>query len=168
MNSFAEVWRSGAAPRRVPTGGPPLKSDGPDRPDRPVDAGPGTPIRTILADDEPLALRGLEIRLRRFEDIEIVATCENGRRTIEAIRRLKPDLVFIDIQMPGAGGFDVIDALGGEARPLIVLVTAYELFASRALETGALDYLHKPLDDGLLEAAVIRARAALGRGSPIQ
>jgi two-component system LytT family response regulator len=98
-------------------------------------------IRTILVDDEPLATQGLQLRLQAHEDIEVVATAANGREAIRAIKTDKPDLVFLDIQMPGFDGFSVIQGLMEVEPPLFVFVTAYGDHALRAVEAQAVDYL---------------------------
>ena len=117
-----------------------------------------TTIRTVIVDDEPLALRGLRARLKAFDDIEIVAEAQNGREAIKQIRQHRPDLVFLDIQMPGLGGFEVIRALVGDLMPLIVFVTAYDRYALDAFEAHALDYLLKPVEEDRLKDAVHRVR----------
>jgi two-component system LytT family response regulator len=104
-------------------------------------------IRTIIADDEPLSRRGLELRLGGAPDFEIVAECANGREALAAIAEHKPDLVFLDIQMPGLSGFDVLAELPHETAPLVVFVTAFDSHAIRAFEARAIDYLLKPVDE---------------------
>ena len=104
-------------------------------------------IRTILVDDEPLAIQGLKLRLERHEDVEIVETCSNGREAIRAIKTHKPDLVFLDIQMPGFDGFSVIQGLMEVEPPLFVFVTAYSDHAIRAFQAQATDYLMKPVEE---------------------
>lgn len=118
-------------------------------------------IRTILVDDESLARRGLEIRLRDAPDFEVVAQCANGREAVAAITEHKPDLVFLDIQMPGLSGFDVVAALPHEGMPLVVFVTAYDQYAIRAFDARAVDYLLKPVDERRFAAALDRAREAV-------
>jgi len=118
-------------------------------------------ITTILVDDEPLALEGLEVRLAAYKDVEVTATCPNGRKAIETIKRKKPDLVLLDIQMPGFDGFDVIRSLVGDHMPLVVFVTAYDQYALKAFEAHALDYLLKPVDDAKLKRAIQRVRKVL-------
>jgi len=120
-------------------------------------------IRAVIVDDEELARRGLRKRLERTPDVEVVAECRNGREAIDALRRVAPDLVFLDVQMPGKSGFDVVQAIGWEACPHIVFVTAHDRYAIRAFQVNALDYLLKPIDDERLEAALQRAREALSR-----
>src|ERR687889_1655979 len=104
-------------------------------------------IRTILVDDEPLAIQGLQLRLEKHDDVEIVETCSNGREAIRAIKTNKPDLVFLDIQMPGFDGFSVIQGLMDVDPPLFVFVTAYDEHALRAFDAQAVDYLMKPVDE---------------------
>jgi two-component system LytT family response regulator len=115
-------------------------------------------LRTLIVDDEPLARRGLRLRLERAADVEILGEAGNGREALERINELKPDLVFLDIQMPGMSGFDVLRALPATAMPMIVFVTAFDEFAVAAFEARALDYLLKPIDDERLAQAVDRAR----------
>ncbi len=118
-------------------------------------------IRTILVDDERLAIQGLELRLAAFDDIEIVERCVNGREAIRAIKTLKPDLVFLDIQMPGFDGFSVIAGLAEVEPPLVVFVTAYGEHALKAFEAHAVDYLMKPVDEDRLAATIERVRTRL-------
>ncbi|MEO1969111.1 response regulator [Porphyrobacter algicida] len=115
-------------------------------------------IRTILVDDEKLAIQGLQLRLERFEDVEIIETCQNGREAIRAIKTLKPDLVFLDIQMPGFDGFSVVQGVMEIEPPLFVFVTAYEEHAIRAFEANAVNYLMKPVDEDKLADTVERVR----------
>jgi two-component system LytT family response regulator len=116
-------------------------------------------IRTIIVDDEPLARRGLELRLGEAPDIEIARQCANGREALAAIAELHPDLMFLDIQMPGLSGFDVLAQVPQESLPMIVFVTAFDRFAIDAFEAHALDYLLKPVDDARLARALERVRA---------
>jgi len=118
-------------------------------------------IRTILVDDEKLAVQGLELRLARFTDIEIIDTCANGREAIRAIKTLKPDLVFLDIQMPGFDGFSVVKGVMEIEPPLFVFVTAYEEHAIRAFEANAVNYLMKPVDEDKLADTIERVRQRL-------
>jgi two-component system, LytTR family, response regulator len=120
-------------------------------------------IRVVIVDDEELARRGIKTRLQRAGDNEIVAECRNGREAIEAIRRMSPDLVFLDVQMPGKTGFDVIEAIGGEVFPHVIFVTAHDRFAIHAFEVNAVDYLLKPIDDERFDIAFERARESLAR-----
>ena len=118
-------------------------------------------IRTILVDDEPLAIQGLELRLEPHEDIEIIDRCTNGREAIRSIKTNKPDLVFLDIQMPGFDGFSVIQGLMEVEPPLFVFVTAYSDHAIRAFEADAADYLMKPVDETRLADTLDRVRQRL-------
>ena len=118
-------------------------------------------IRTILVDDEPLATQGLQLRLQAHDDVEVVATAANGREAIRAIKTHKPDLVFLDIQMPGFDGFSVIQGLMEVEPPLFVFVTAYGDHALRAFEAQAVDYLMKPVDEDRLAATLDRVRQRL-------
>ena len=118
-------------------------------------------IRTILVDDEPLAIQGLELRLQAHEDVEIIDKCQNGREAIRAIKTHKPDLVFLDIQMPGFDGFSVVQGLMEVEPPLFVFVTAYSDHALRAFEAQAVDYLMKPVDESRLADTIERVRQRL-------
>jgi two-component system, LytTR family, response regulator len=118
-------------------------------------------IRTILVDDEPLATQGLMLRLEAHDDVEIVATAANGREALRQIKTQKPDLVFLDIQMPGFDGFSVMQGMLEVEPPLFVLVTAYSDHAVRAFEAQAVDYLVKPVDEDRLAATLDRVRQRL-------
>ncbi len=118
-------------------------------------------IRVILVDDEPLALRGLVLRLNEFPEVEIIGECRNGREAVKMIKETSPDLVFLDIQMPGIDGFGVVRALIGGPAPLFVFVTAYDKYAIEAFETNALDYIVKPVEEERLKDALHRTREAL-------
>jgi two-component system LytT family response regulator len=120
-------------------------------------------VRVLVADDEPLARERLRLLLSREEGIDLVAECPNGSDAIEAIDRLQPDLVFLDVQMPGATGFEVIEAVGAERMPLVVFVTAFDQYALRAFDVHALDYLLKPFDRERFHEALVRARQQLDR-----
>jgi two-component system, LytTR family, response regulator len=125
-------------------------------------------IRTVIVDDEGLARRGIELRLQQARDFEVVAQCANGREALAAIRTHKPDLIFLDIQMPGMSGFDVLAELPHESLPALVFVTAYDQYAIRAFESHALDYLLKPIDDTRFQAALERAREQIQSRSAAQ
>ena len=125
-------------------------------------------MRVLIVDDEPLARRGVSLRLREFADIEIVGECGDGRAAIDAILGLSPDLVFLDVQMPGMGGFDVLDALPAENLPAVIFLTAYEQHAVRAFEVHALDYLLKPVDDERFAAAIRRAQSLLDSATKLK
>ncbi len=118
-------------------------------------------IRTILVDDEKLAIQGLQLRLEAFEDVEIIGTCQNGREAIRAIKTEKPDLVFLDIQMPGFDGFSVVQGVMDVEPPLFVFVTAFEEHAIRAFEANAVNYLMKPVDEDKLADTIERVRGRL-------
>ena len=118
-------------------------------------------IRTILVDDEPLAIQGLELRLQAHDDVEIIEKCSNGREAIRAIKTHKPDLVFLDIQMPGFDGFSVVQGLMEVEPPLFVFVTAYSDHALRAFEAQAVDYLMKPVEESRLADTIERVRQRL-------
>jgi two-component system LytT family response regulator len=124
-------------------------------------------IRTILVDDEPLAIQGLELRLQAHDDVEIVAKCQNGREAISAIKTHKPDLAFLDIQMPGFDGFSVVQGLMEVEPPLFVFVTAYSDHALRAFEAQAVDYLMKPVDEARLADTLDRVRQRLAEKSSV-
>ncbi len=115
-------------------------------------------LRTLLVDDEALSRRGLELRLRMAADVEIIGHCTNGREALNAIRDHKPDLVFLDIQMPGLSGFDVLAELQPHELPMVVFVTAYDRFAVQAFEARAIDYVLKPVDDERLAATLNHVR----------
>ncbi len=115
-------------------------------------------IRTIIVDDEVLSRRGVEIRLRENADFEIVAQCANGREALAAIQQYKPDAVFLDIQMPGMSGLEVLAHLPHESLPVLVFVTAYDQYAVQAFEARAVDYLLKPIDEARFEATIARVR----------
>ena len=113
-------------------------------------------IRTLIVDDEVLSRRGVELRLRAAGDYEIVAQCANGREALAAIQQYRPDLMFLDIQMPGMSGFEVLARLPQEAVPVVVFVTAYDQYAIQAFEAHAIDYLLKPIDEVRFAAALTR------------
>jgi two-component system LytT family response regulator len=121
-------------------------------------------IRTLIVDDEPLARSNLSVLLRRDPQIEIVSECGSGAEALAEIRGAKPDLVFLDVQMPECDGFDVLEMLGKDLPPAIVFVTAYDQYALRAFEAGALDYLLKPFDNARFDRALDRAKQRLVRG----
>lgn len=115
-------------------------------------------IRAIIVDDEPLARRGLEIRLRGYADFEIVAQCANGREAIDAIAAHSPDLMFLDIEMPGIDGFELLRRVPQVCMPMVVFVTAFDRYAIDAFDAHALDYLLKPLVDERLERTLAHVR----------
>ena len=122
-------------------------------------------LRAIVVDDEDLARRGLALRLADVAGVELVAQCGNGPEALEAVAALEPDLLFLDIQMPGMNGFDVVCELQSDTMPLVVFVTAYDEYAVEAFRVHAVDYLLKPIDTDLLGQAVARARERLNARS---
>jgi two-component system, LytTR family, response regulator len=118
-------------------------------------------IRTLVVDDEKLAIKGLQLRLEKFDDVEVIGTCANGREAIRAIKTEKPDLVFLDIQMPGFDGFSVVKGVMEIEPPLFVFVTAYQEHAIRAFEANAVNYLMKPVDEDKLADTIERVRVRL-------
>jgi two-component system LytT family response regulator len=120
-------------------------------------------IRTVIVDDEPLARTNLTMLLRLHPEIEIAAECGSGREALSVIRTGRPDLVFLDVQMPECDGFDVIEMLGSDA-PSVIFVTAYDSYALRAFEVGALDYLLKPFDNARFERTLERAKERIELG----
>lgn len=114
-------------------------------------------LRTIIVDDESLARRGLSLRLQQMPQIDVIAQCSDGIEAIQAIAEHSPDLVLLDIQMPGMNGFDVIEQLQTDNTPQIIFVTAYDEYAVQAFKVHAVDYVLKPIDDDRLFEAVERA-----------
>lgn len=115
-------------------------------------------LRAIIVDDEPVACRAIRLHLGRHPDIEVVAECANGAGALAAIDQHKPDLVFLDVQMPAMSGFEVLEAIGPDQAPFVIFVTAHDAHALRAFEVNAVDYLLKPFDEGRFDEAVSRAR----------
>jgi two-component system LytT family response regulator len=120
-------------------------------------------IRVLIVDDERLARSNLAVLLRRNPEIEIIAECGSGHEAIAVIRMQKPELLFLDVQMPECDGFDVLEALGQSMPPAVVFVTAYDEYAIRAFEAGALDYLLKPFDDARFARTLVRAKERLAQ-----
>jgi two-component system LytT family response regulator len=116
------------------------------------------PIRAIIVDDEPLARRGLELRLAAYPDFEVVAQCANGREAVEAVAAHSPDLMFLDIEMPGIDGFEVLRRIPQSSMPMVVFVTAFDRYAIDAFDAHALDYLLKPLVDERFERTMTHVR----------
>jgi len=116
------------------------------------------PMRVLIVDDEAPARMRLEDLLRHESGVEIVGTADNGNAAVDAIRRLRPDLVFLDVQMPGLDGLGVVRIHGAEHMPVTVFVTAHDEFAVRAFEAQALDYLVKPLSEARFRATITRVR----------
>lgn len=120
-------------------------------------------IRVVLCDDEPLALERLKGMIERYRDIEVVGTATDGRSTLQIVAETRPDAVFIDIEMPGLDGFDVVEEMTrweNGPTPFIIFVTAYPRFALHAFDTGAMDFLTKPVRIARLDASLERLRAA--------
>ena len=122
-------------------------------------------IRTLLVDDEPLARSNVAVLLKRDPEIEIIGECGSGTEAVTEIRRAHPDLLFLDVQMPECDGFDVLELLGKDLPSAIVFVTAYDEYALRAFEAGALDYLLKPFDNARFEVSLGRAKRRISPGS---
>jgi two-component system LytT family response regulator len=120
-------------------------------------------IRTLIVDDEPLAREGVRMLIEDDSEITVVGECANGHQAIRAIEEQKPELVFLDVQMPEINGFEVLEALGDERLPTVIFVTAYDKYALRAFEVHALDYLLKPFTRERFERALERAKAQIRR-----
>src|SRR5437588_8852771 len=118
-------------------------------------------IRALIIDDEPLARERVRSLLREEPDIEVIGECANGNEAVAAIKKHSPDLIFLDVQMPGLGGFDVLRALGKDHLPLVIFVTAYDQHALKAFEVHALDYLLKPFKQARFKQTVQRARETI-------
>src|SRR2546423_386386 len=125
-------------------------------------------IRAVIADDEPLARRGIRQLLGPHRDIAVVAEARNGRETLRSLRELKPDLLFLDVQMPDLDGFDVLREIGTKHMPAVIFVTAYDEFAVRAFEAHALDYLVKPLEVARFAEALERTRERLRSAEAVE
>jgi two-component system LytT family response regulator len=117
------------------------------------------PLTVVVVDDEPLARRRLARLLKKDATIDVVAQCAGGRAAVDEIRQQRPDLVFLDIQMPDLDGFAVVEAIGPEQMPAVVFVTAYDEYALRAFDVHAVDYLLKPYDEERFAVALARARS---------
>jgi DNA-binding LytR/AlgR family response regulator len=115
-------------------------------------------MRILLVDDEPLALRRMEVLISRRPRFEVIGSCRDGKRAIEAIQELKPDVVLLDVRMPGMDGLEVARLVKGPDMPIIIFVTAYDAFAIEAFEAAAIDYLLKPVEAERLDLALARAR----------
>lgn len=129
-------------------------------------AQPSRRIRALIVDDEPPARRNVALLLKNDPEITIVGECGSGKDAIAAIRTLMPDLVFLDVQMPECDGFDVLEMLGNAPLPVIVFITAYDQYALRAFDAGALDYLLKPFDNARFHRALARAKEKLCAARP--
>ena len=122
-------------------------------------------IRTLIVDDEPLARQRLRRLLEADPEIAVLGECGDGQQAVADLRELRPDLVFLDVQMPGLDGFGVLQVLGRDAPPAVVFVTAHDRYALKAFEVHALDYLLKPFDKGRFSAALERAKEQLRQGT---
>jgi two-component system LytT family response regulator len=118
-------------------------------------------LRVVIADDEPLARQRIADLLARERGIDVAGTASTGDEAIEIIRRTKPDLVFLDVQMPAKTGLEVVEAIGADAMPATIFVTAFDRFALKAFDVAAVDYLLKPFDDGRFAQALKRARKSI-------
>jgi two-component system LytT family response regulator len=127
------------------------------------DTKPRARLRALVVDDEPLARSNVTVLLERHADIELIGECGSGAEALETVRNTKPDLLFLDVQMPECDGFDVLEILGADLPPAVIFVTAYDEYALRAFEAGVLDYLLKPFDDARFTLAVERAKEKLAR-----
>ena len=119
------------------------------------------PLSVLVVDDEPLARERIRALLDDEPEVKIVGECASGRTAIKAIQEKRPDLVFLDVQMPGVDGFGVVEQIGGAQMPAIVFVTAFDQYALKAFEVHALDYLLKPFDRERFQATLARAREAI-------
>lgn len=115
-------------------------------------------MTVLVVDDEPLARLGVTARLRPYSDVTLIGECSNSEQGLESIARLTPDLIFLDIQMPGLSGLEMLREVPLSRRPMVIFLTAYENYALEAFEVEALDYLLKPVDDARFDRAIERAR----------
>jgi two-component system, LytTR family, response regulator len=122
-------------------------------------------IQVVIVDDEPIAREGIRVQLAKYPQVRIVAECGDGFQTVTAIEKFSPDLLFLDVQMPGMDGFEVLQALDLEHLPVVVFVTAYDQYALKAFEVSATDYLLKPFNDERFERAFERARMQIENAS---
>ncbi len=126
------------------------------------------PIRTLIVDDEPLARDAVRLLLQDDCDIEIAGECRDGQSAVDVLRAGDIDLIFLDVQMPGMTGFDVVREIGPENMPLIIFATAFDEYAIQAFEAEALDYLLKPIDDVRFERSLNRAKRLLSQSSEVK
>jgi two-component system, LytTR family, response regulator len=124
----------------------------------------GKKIRVLVVDDEPLARSNVMVLLRQDPEVEIVGECGSGAEALTELRKGRPDLVFLDVEMPECDGFDVLEMAGPDLPSAVVFVTAYDQYALRAFEAGALDYLLKPFDNARFERALTRAKERFAFG----
>jgi two-component system, LytTR family, response regulator len=123
-------------------------------------------LRAIIVDDEEIARRGVRQQLERHPDVKVIAECATGSQGVRVIAAHDPDIVFLDIQMPGGTGFEVVAQVGRGPRPAIIFVTAFDEYAVKAFDVNAVDYLLKPLDPTRFDEALARVRARLRSGEP--
>lgn len=124
-------------------------------------------IRALIVDDEPLARRGVRQLLGEYPEVEVVGECRDGGEALRSLAALKPDLVFLDIEMPGLDGFDLIEIFGERRMPIVIFVTAHETFAVRAFEVRALDYVVKPLNSARFGKVMERVRERMRLSHPV-
>src|SRR5512132_662231 len=129
-------------------------------------AGEPQRVRAVIVDDEPPARQWLGALLRQNPDVEVIEECGDGYEALEAIERLSPDLVLLDVEMPGLGGFELVQMLGPQPAPAFIFVTAFDQYAVRAFDVKAADYLLKPVDPERLQQAVRRALSQIERPAP--
>lgn len=122
-------------------------------------------LRAIIVDDEELARQGLELRLQKFPEVEVLRSCASAKDAIAAISEMEPDIVFLDIQMPGMTGFEMISEIQADILPLVVFITAYDAFALDAFKVHAIDYLLKPVEEARLAEAIAKAITQKSRQS---
>lgn len=128
-----------------------------------TEAKPTEGIRAVVVDDEALARSSIASLLKRDPEIVSIAECGSGQEALEHVRQARPDLLYLDVQMPECDGFDVLELLGRDVPPAVIFVTAYDEYALRAFEAGVLDYLLKPFDDNRFNVALARAKERLAR-----
>ena len=119
----------------------------------------------LIVDDEPIAREGVRVQLMKYPEVQLVAECNDGVEAVTAIEQLKPDVLFLDVQMPGMNGLEVLQTIEPKAMPVVVFVTAYDQYAIKAFEVSAVDYLLKPFDDERFRKAFDRAKAQIESGS---
>ena len=129
---------------------------------------PNRVLKTVIVDDEPLARQGLEIRLNKRPDIHIVAQCKNGKEALEALAQHNVDLIFLDVQMPGLSGLDVLSKMDGDDMPSVIFVTAFDHYAINAFQENAVDYLLKPIEESRLHQAIFRVHERLDQKRAVQ
>lgn len=122
-----------------------------------------TKIRALIVDDEPLARRRIKSLLAHDQSVDVIGECSDGHKAVISISELRPDLVFLDVQMPAMDGFEVIKTIGPEQMPTVIFVTAYDQYALKAFEVNALDYLLKPFDRSRFQKTLDRAKATIRR-----